>query len=62
MNQELEDEIYNEDREAEARQEYYEMKRRRRRYSCSDGYCGADDCDTCRPGNRYHEMEDEDAD
>jgi hypothetical protein len=33
------------------------MKRRRRRYSCSDGYCGASDCDTCFPDNRYHEIE-----
>ena len=49
-----------EDREYEARQEYYEMKRRRRNLSCTDGYCGAEDCDKCRPNNRYHEMEDED--
>ena len=21
-----------------------------RKYSCPDGYCGADDCERCRPG------------
>jgi hypothetical protein len=29
-------------------------------YSCRDGYCGAYDCATCRPGNEYwREWQDE---
>ena len=40
-----------EDREAEARQEYWEMRRRRRNLSCTDGMCGAEDCCRCRPGS-----------
>lgn len=31
------------------------------RYSCSDRLCGALDCQTCYPGNRYNEeIEEED--
>ena len=26
---------------------------RPRLYHCSDGFCGADDCSTCFPGNEY---------
>jgi hypothetical protein len=40
-----------EDRLDEMRQEYNEMKRRRHNLSCSDGFCGADDCPKCRPGS-----------
>jgi hypothetical protein len=53
--------IYDEDREHEIRQELHEMRRRRRNLSCSDGYCGAEDCARCRPGSyRFAIEEDED--
>lgn len=35
----------------EMRQERIEQKRRRRNLSCTDGFCGADDCPRCRPGS-----------
>ena len=46
---------YDEDRLEEMRQERHEMKRRRRNLSCSDGYCGAEDCEKCRPGTSTRE-------
>ena len=44
--------------------EAYEIKRqeaieRRRGFRCADGYCGADDCDRCRPGWQWNSKEDE---
>jgi hypothetical protein len=48
-----------EDRLHEMRQEYHEMKRRRRNLSCTDGFCGAEDCPKCRPGS-YRFAQDED--
>jgi hypothetical protein len=50
--------LYNdEDYIDEMRQEMHEMRRRRRNLSCSDGYCGADDCPRCRPGSYQFEEE-----
>ena len=52
-----------EDRLHEMRQEYHEMRRRRRNLSCANGYCGADDCPKCRPGSyRFATAEDDMAD
>ena len=50
---------YNPDADYEA----YEIRRqeqaeKRRHFRCSDGYCGADDCDRCRPG-WWHNYENE---
>jgi hypothetical protein len=42
-----------EDRIEEMRQEWMEMKRRRRYLSCTDGFCGAEDCPRCRPGSYW---------
>jgi hypothetical protein len=25
-------------------------------YRCKDGFCGADDCQTCRPGNFIYDV------
>ena len=44
-----------EDRLHEMRQEWHEMKRRRRNLSCANGFCGADDCEKCRPGTSTRE-------
>jgi len=49
-----------EDYIAEMRQEMHEMKRIRRNLSCSDGFCGADDCPRCRPGSYMFSQEDDD--
>jgi len=51
-----------EDKEYEARQmlhEMREMRRNRNRHSCADGYCGAEDCSTCRPNSREYYNEEE---
>jgi hypothetical protein len=44
----------------ETRREFCD-KRKRARYSCSDGFCGAEDCETCHPGctERNEEEDDE---
>ena len=42
---------FNEDHTEEMRQERYEQRRRVRNLSCTDGFCGADDCPRCRPGS-----------
>ena len=47
-----------EDRAAEMRQERHEMRRRRRNLSCTNGYCGAEDCPRCRPGSYRFTEED----
>jgi len=49
-----------EDRMEEMRQEMHEMKRRRRNLSCTDGFCGAEDCPRCRPGSYMFATEEED--
>jgi len=41
---------YDEDYAEELRQQSYLDRARRNNTSCSDGYCGADDCERCRPG------------
>jgi hypothetical protein len=39
-----------------------ELARKRNIFRCADGYCGADDCDRCRPGWwQNYGMEDENA-
>lgn len=43
--------VYDEDRLEEMRRERHEMRRRVRNLSCSDGFCGAEDCARCRPGS-----------
>ena len=49
-----------EDHIEEMRQERYEQRRRVRNLSCTDGFCGADDCQRCRPGSyRFGEDENE---
>ena len=47
-----------EDRIEEMRQERMWQKRRRRNLSCTDGFCGAEDCPRCRPGSYRFEIED----
>ena len=42
-----------EDRLYEMRQELQEMKRIRRNLSCTDGFCGAEDCPRCRHGSYW---------
>lgn len=42
----------------------YEMqwefnRNRKRNYSCADGFCGADDCERCRPGCTNENNEEE---
>lgn len=44
----------------EMRQERYEQHRRRRNLSCSDGFCGATDCQTCYPHHEWNNREEED--
>ena len=41
------------------RQEIMRKKRRRRNLSCTDGFCGAEDCCRCRPGS-YRFLTEED--
>lgn len=39
-----------EDEYNDMRNQDYEERRARNNRSCSDGFCGADDCERCRPG------------
>ena len=48
-----------EDYIAELKQQAYEEQRARRNLSCTDGFCGADDCARCRPGSYQFFLEDE---
>lgn len=48
-----------EDEYNDMRREQAEAAHHRSARSCSDGYCGADDCERCRPGCT-REMESED--
>lgn len=49
---------YDDDYAEELRREAYLEKVARNNRSCSDGYCGADDCERCRPGcTRMAEVE-----
>ena len=50
-----------EDRAEEMRQERHEMRRRRRNLSCTNGYCGAEDCPKCRPGSYRFAIDDYEA-
>ena len=50
---------FNEDHIEEMRQERYEQRRRVRNLSCTDGYCGAEDCPRCRPGSYRFATEEE---
>jgi hypothetical protein len=55
MNQELEDEIY-----AELALEASIMAKHIAKLSCTDGLCGASDCNKCNPGwYRREEKEDD---
>ena len=49
---------YDEDHQEELRQERMWQRRVRRNLSCTDGYCGAEDCPRCRPGSYRFATED----
>ena len=47
------------DDEWEYKQQEYLERKMWRNLSCADGFCGADDCATCRPGSyRFSQSED----
>jgi len=48
-----------EDLMEELRRERAWQRRRRLNTSCADGYCGADDCYTCRPTHLPDDEEDD---